>query len=215
MAINLYGYWRSSCTWRVRLVLAYKGLAYTAHPVHLLEGGGQQHQPEHLEKSPLGQVPAFEHNGFVLSQSLPIMLYLEEKFTSPSVLPKTDKARFEVLEIAEAINSGTQPLQNLEVMQRLSNEFDLTKEQSRAFAAGYIEKGLKATEKFIRRSRGKFCVGDDFSIADACLIPQLYNARRFELDMDKFPVLLEVESALSKLEILDSAHPNRQPDAVL
>lgn len=215
MAINLYGYWRSSCTWRVRLVLAYKGLAYRVHPVHLLEGGGQQHQPDHLEKSPLAQVPALEHKGLTLSQSLPIMLYLEDSFASPSVLPAEGAARYQVLEIAEAINAGTQPLQNLEVMQRLSKDFGLSKEQARAFASAYIERGLKGTEKLIRRSRGIYCVGNQFTIADACLIPQLYNARRFELDLDKFPVLLEIETALSKLSILDSAHPDRQPDAVL
>lgn len=215
MAINLFGYWRSSCTWRVRLVLAYKGLAYNVHPVHLLEGGGEQHLPGHLEKNPLGQVPALEHRGLTLSQSIPIMLYLEEQFTSPSVLPSSEPSRYQVLEIAEAINAGTQPLQNLEVMQRLSRDFELSKEQARSFAAAYIEKGLSGTEKLIRRSRGTYCVGDAFSIADACLIPQLYNARRFELDLDAFPVLLEIEAALSKLTILDSAHPDRQPDAVL
>ena len=215
MAINLFGYWRSSCTWRVRLVLAYKGLAYNVHPVHLLEGGGEQHQPAHLEKNPLGQVPALEHNGLTLSQSLPIMLYLEERFTSPSVLPSTGSQRYHALEIAEAINSGTQPLQNLEVMQRLSRDFELSKEQARKFAAAYIEKGLRGTKKLIRRSRGTYCVGDTFSVADACLIPQLYNTRRFDLDLDMFPVILEIETALSKLEILDSAHPDRQPDAVL
>lgn len=215
MAIELYGYWRSSCTWRVRMALAFKGLAYDVRPVHLLEDGGQQHTSAHIEKSPLAQVPVLVHGNLTLSQSIPIILYLEETFTSPTMLPTGLEARYRSLEIAESINAGTQPLQNLEVMQRLQKEFHLEKSDARRFAATYIQRGLAATEKLIRKSRGTYSVGDNFTVADACLIPQLYNARRFSVDMDAFPVLLEVEQALGKLSILDSAHPDRQPDATI
>ena len=215
MAIELYGYWRSSCTWRVRMVLAFKGLAYKVHPVHLLADGGQQHTPSHKDMNPLAQVPVLKHGELTMSQSVPIMMYLEEACPSPAVLPQDGRARYHALEIAESINAGTQPLQNLEVMQRLQKDFGLEKADARRFASTYIQRGLAATEKLIRKTRGTYSVGDEFSIADACLIPQLYNARRFEVSMDAFPVLLEVEEALEKIERLHSAHPDRQPDAAL
>lgn len=211
--MELFGYWRSSCTWRVRLVLAYKGLSYDVVPVHLLKDGGEQKSAVHRARSPLSQVPALRIGDEVFSQSLAIISYLEDIYPAPSVLPDSPASRARMFEIAEMINAGIQPLQNLEVMQRLSSMHGLSPEDARAFAKGYIERGLMAVEQRVSGSRGRFCVGDAFSVADACLLPQLYNARRFDIDLAPLANLLEVEQNLLGIEVLQAAHPDAQPDA--
>jgi maleylpyruvate isomerase len=213
--MKLYGYWRSSSSWRVRIALAYKNIAYENIPVHLLQDGGQQHAPGHASRNPMEQVPVLEIQAggatHHLSQSLAILEYLEERFPSPRLLPRDHVDRAHARQLAELVNSGIQPLQNITVLQRLKNEHKI---DEAAWARHFMQRGLAALERSAAGTAGRFLVGDEPSFADVCLVPQLYNARRYGVALDAFPLLLRVESACNELPAFDAAHPDRQPDAV-
>jgi maleylpyruvate isomerase len=211
--MKLYGFWRSTATWRVRIALAYKGLAYTYVPVHLRRDGGEQNRPEFAEKNPMRQVPVLELDDggreARLTQSLAIIEYLEERFPAPSLLPKERLARAQARRIAETINAGIQPLQNTGVQLYLENVLH-------ADAAGWnrhwVTKGLAALESSVRESAGELSVGDSVTVADVCLVPQLYFARRFALDLAPYATLLRVEAACAKLPAFVAAHAENQID---
>lgn len=213
--MKLYNYWRSSASWRVRIALEVKGIAYEYVPVHLLEGGGQQHGEAHRSRNPMRQVPVLEveEGGVVhhLGQSLAICEWLEERFPEPALLPKDSFARAMARQIAESINSGIQPLQNLGVQQHVK----AIGADEKAWATHWITRGLEAVETLVARSAGRYCVGDQVTIADACLVPQLYAARRFAtVDAERYPSLVRIESALAELPAFRRAHADAQPDAV-
>jgi len=212
-SFKLYSYWRSSCSWRVRLAMAYKGLNYEYIPVHLIKDGGQQHHDLYKVKNPLRQVPTleYEENGqtFSITQSVAILEWLEEKFPYPALLPRDSNLRLKVRQIVECINSGIQPLQNLSLIQTLNNQGI----DGKVFARDSIFQGLTALESIVSKSSGTFCVGDNISFADLALLPQLYNARRYEIDVNLFPTLLRIESNCQQFPVLLSAHPDRVPDA--
>ncbi len=209
--MKLYSYWRSSCSWRVRIALHYKGISFDTIPVHLTKDGGRQHSAEFRAQNPLSQVPALVlEDGAVLTQSLAILEYLEEKWSTPSILPKDKVLRYRARQLAEIVNAGIQPLQNLAVLQHLTSLDD----DAKKWARSVISKGLAAMEVIAQQTAGKFLVGDVVSIADICLIPQLYNARRFNVDMSLFSRLRAIEAATIDLPAFVSAHPDNQPDAV-
>lgn len=212
--MKLYGYWRSSCTWRVRIGLLHKGVPHTYEPVHLTRAGGQQNTEDYRALNPLRTVPLleWEEGGHLqrLSQSLAILELLEELHPEPALLPKSPVQRAKVRMIAESINSGIQPLQNLVVLQRVKNELG---GDERAWAAHWIDRGMTAVETQLAQTAGDFCVGDAVSFADLCLIPQLYNLRRFGLDASKFPTALRIEGRCEQLPAFEKAHPSRQADA--
>jgi maleylpyruvate isomerase len=213
--VRLYGYWRSSCSWRVRLALEFKGLAYEYVPVHLVKDGGEQHSEAHRARNPMRTVPTLElsEGGRVhhLSQSLAILEYLEERHPSPALLPAEPLARARVRMLAEMVNSGIQPLQNLSVLQRLEHEL---KADEKAWSVYWLERGLTALQAAVEPTAGTYCVGDAVSFADLCLVPQLYNARRFGVDLEPHGVLTRIEAACALLPAFQAAHPDRQPDAV-
>lgn len=214
--MKLYGYWRSSASWRVRIALHYKGLPYEYVPVHLLEGGGQQHSESYRALNPMRQVPTLEvvdAQGHVhpLTQSLAILEYLEERYPSPPLLPAEPLARARARALAELVNSGIQPLQNLAVLQRVQNEL---KADQKAWAAHWVQRGLEAFHTAIAGSSGPYCLGEQPTLADVCLVPQLYGARRFGVDLTPFPRLTQIEAACNLLPAFQAAHPDRQPDAV-
>ena len=209
----LLGYWRSSSSWRVRIALNWKGLSYETVPVHLVDDGGWQHRPEHRAVNPMGQVPVLLEDGVPLTQSVAILEYLEERFPEPPLLPATPGDRARVRQMTEVINSGIQPVQNLRVMQRLRDELCLEPAQVQAWSRGWIEEGFEALETLVGQHGGRCCVGDRVSFADLCLVPQLYNARRFDVDLSRFPRLLAVEDHLAPLQAFAQAHPTQQPDA--
>jgi maleylpyruvate isomerase len=210
--VKLFGYWRSSSAYRVRIALAYKGLNYENVPVHLVRGGGEQHLPEFAGKNPMQQVPLLELDDpdgpFRLSQSMAIIEYLDERFPEPPLLPADPKLRARARELAELVNAGIQPLQNLSVLAEVAASMD-----GKAFAKTFNERGLAALETLAATSAGKFLVGDDVSIADVFLVPQLYAARRFRVELEPFPTLLRVEKELVHFPAFRAAHPDRQPDA--
>ncbi len=215
MKLTLYNYFRSSASYRVRIGLALKGLAYEYVAIHLLKDGGEQNRAEYkAAKNPMGQVPVLEiaEDGNVtrLIQSVAILEYLDERFATPPLLPKDTLGRARVRAIVEIINSGMQPLHNLGVMaeiRRLGGDDKL-------FAKGAIDKGLAALEAEAKAFGGQFFAGGDVTLADVFLIPQLYGARRFGADLTICPTLCEIEARLLVLPAVAAAHPERQPDYV-
>jgi maleylpyruvate isomerase len=215
-ALTLHGYWRSSCSWRVRIALNLKGLPYTYVPVHLLKDGGQQHTAAHRAKSPLGTVPVLEVREAdgaprYLAQSLAILEFLEERHPTPALLPQDPFARARVRMLAEMVNSGIQPLQNLSVMQHVKGQLA---QDDKAWSAHWVTRGLTALQQSVQESAGRYCVGDSVSFADVCLIPQLYACRRFGVDPAAYPVLARIEAECASLPAFQAAHADRQPDAV-
>jgi len=211
--MKLYTYWRSSCSWRVRIALNLKGLDYELHPVHLVKDGGEQHSEWYREINPQAQLPTLElPDGSHLTQSMAIMMYLDRVHPAVSLLPTEPLLYAKIIGLAEIINAGIQPLQNLSVLQFL-NKQDPSKELSMSWARGVIQRGLEDLESLVTESTTQFLLTDTSTIAECCLIPQLYNARRFGCDLSKVPRLLKVEQACEKLEAFQLAHPSVQPDA--
>ncbi len=211
----LYGYWRSSASWRVRIALAYKGLDYELVPVDLRgPGGGDQNRPEYRAKNPMGQVPLLEVEDdgrrLRLAQSLAIVEYLEERWPAPPLLPHTRAERARARQIAEMINSGIQPLQNTGVLAHLrqigANDAE--------WVHHWVARGLAALEGVVSAGAGRFCVGDAVTIADVCLVPQVEFSRRFRVDLTPYPTLVRIVDACSAMEPFARAHADRQPDAV-
>lgn len=206
MEATLYSYWRSSCSWRVRIALAYKNIHYTTVPINLLHS--VQSSEEYTAKNFMAQVPTLKLGDLTLTQSLAIFHYLEDEY-SPSMLPTESFTRARMWEICEIINSGTQPLQNLAILQ----EIERLGGDKKAWSQKVITKGLKAVETILEETAGTYCVGDRLTFADACLVPQVYNAMRFEVNMEEFPIVHRVYQSLLEHSAVQAAHPDNQPDA--
>jgi maleylacetoacetate isomerase len=215
MTLRLYTYWRSSAAFRVRIALALKGLPYEAVPTHLLRDGGEQRQPAYRALNPQGLVPALDHDGFVLSQSLAICEYLEEIAPEPPLLPKEPRDRAVVRSMALAVACDIHPLNNLRVQQYLRAELGQPDEVVTRWVRHWIASGFEALESLIaRHSRdGRHCFGDAVTLADVCLVPQAANARRAQFDLAAFPRLIAVCSHLEALPAFAAARPDAQPDA--
>lgn len=208
--MRLYGYWRSSASWRVRIALAWKRLPYDYVAVHLVRGGGEQRSPAHRARNPMAQLPVLElDDGGSLSQSVAILEYLEERYPTPALLPSEPVARARVRCLTEIVNSGIQPLQNLSVLGALEQ----AGVDPRGWARRVIREGLCALEASAAGTAGRCLVGDAPSFADVALIPQLYNARRYGAPLEDLKILLRVEGYVSQLPAFVAAHADRQPDA--
>jgi len=209
--MKLHGYFRSSAAYRVRIALNLKGLA-AEHLSHQLRKG-EQREPAFLAINPQGLVPALEGDaGEVLTQSLAIIEWLDETHPEPPLLPKDPLRRARVRAFAQALASDTHPVQNLKVLVRL-RELGLPEDKVTAWAAWVNREGLSACEKLIASERGPFCFGNEPSLADLCLVPQLANARRFGVDVDAFPRLLQAEAAAKAMKAFADAAPDKQADA--
>jgi maleylpyruvate isomerase len=215
--MRLYSYWRSSCAFRVRIVLNLKGMSYDYQPVNIAPGASEQTTDAYGSINPMRQVPTLEwdEDGTTvrLTQSVAIIEYIEEREPEPPLLPRAALTRARVRESVEIVNSGTQPLQNIGILvelRRLEGE-----EAARRWTAKVIAQGLHALEIRARLHAGKFLVGDSVSMADVFLIPQLYNARRAGVDITQFPKLLDVEAQTLTLDAFVRARPEAQPDAVV
>jgi maleylpyruvate isomerase len=209
MRLVLNTYWRSSASHRVRLALGYKGLAYEPVFVNLLEG--EQRKDEYKEKNPTGYLPCLTVDGekrFV--ESTAIMEWLEEVHPEPPLLPKSPDERARVRALVQVINSGIQPLQNLIVLDKLGDD----KEKRLEWLRFFITKGLGAFEK-LADEKGPFAGGATFGIADCTLLPQLYAARRYGVDLNALPRILRAEEAAKDLPFVKAAYPDNQPDAKL
>ncbi len=213
---TLHSYFRSSCSWRVRLALKLKNISFQLKPVNLLKN--EQNSSEYLKLNPSGTVPTLEIDGQVLTQSLAILEYLEEAFptTGIALLPSKPEERAVIRRLCLIIVADCQPLQNFNVQNKIIELYDRSRtEVQQEWAAYFIEHGLNAFDLSVSLWSGRFCFGDTLSMADLCLIPQLYNARRFGIDVEgKFPRLSVIEEAfkLDYPETYDFAHPDFQPD---
>lgn len=202
----LYSYYRSSCSWRVRAALEFKGIPYDIEAVNLVKDGGQQHTEDYKNINPMAQVPALKIDGTELIQSMAIIEYLEETRPNPNLLPKDPVARSKVRIISECISSGIQPLQNTGILQKIGNE------RKTAWAKDVIQRGFDAVEKILKAYAGKYCVGDSITFADCCLVPQVYNANRFGVDLKPYPLIKRINDTLMQHEAFIKSHPSNQPD---
>jgi maleylpyruvate isomerase len=205
--MKLYSFWRSTCSWRVRIALHYKQLPFEYVAVDLTKG--QQHDEELVRKNPMRQVPVLElDDGTHLSQSMAILDYLDEVQREPPLLPATPLLRARARQLAEMIASGIQPLQNTSTQIYVRDQLHGDANQ---FVRHFVEKGLTALETQV--GSGRFCVGDQPSIADVCLVPELGFARRFAIPLENYPSLLRIEAACAELPGFAKAHADAQPDA--
>ncbi|MBL6749379.1 MAG: maleylacetoacetate isomerase [Nevskia sp.] len=211
--LQLYSYWRSSCSWRVRCALNLKGMDYEIVPVHLLRDGGEQHRPGYRALNPQGLVPLLVDGGFRLGQSLAILQYLEARNPAPALVPTDPQEAARMWALCQAIACEIQPLQNTRVLQYLAGELGLDEPRRSAWLRHWIAAGLNAVEESLRsRPQTMFSFGDSPSLADCCLVPQLASADRFGAQGD-WPRLRAVALRCAALPAFAAAHPERQPDA--
>jgi maleylpyruvate isomerase len=212
--VNLYSYFRSSAAYRVRIALNLKNLAYDVVPVHLLRGGGQQHTPEFTSKSPAHMVPVLEDHSQMLTQSLAIIEYLEETHPIPALLPGNAVERAQIRALALDIACDTHPLANLRVMQYLSVELKLEESVRTEWSKRWVMTGLGVVEKKLAaRPGGDYCFGNAPTVADCCLIPQVFNARRLHCELATLPSVSRIFERCMQLPAFQRAAPERQIDA--
>jgi len=214
-ALTLYSYWRSSAAFRVRIGLNLKRLTYRQVPIHLLRDGGEQHSPDYRSINPQAQVPVLYHGRRRLRQSLAILEYLDEVWQEPRLLPTNARSRQRVRAIALMIACDVHPLGNLRVLQYLDHELRLAQIERDRWVRHWIVAGLDAVEQLLADdvSTGAFCDGEAPTIADCCLVPQLYSARRFGMDLARYPTLRRIEATCLALPSFVAACPEHQPDA--
>lgn len=207
--LKLYDYFRSSACFRVRIALLQKGLDFDVIPVHLLNDGGEQFSASYRDLNPQSLVPTLESDGRVLTQSLAIIEYLDELYPSVPLLPKDPYLKALTRSVALAITADIHPLNNLRVLRYLQNEFELTEDDKLTWYKHWLKLGLDALEQTLtsQSNQTTFCFTDFPTIADICLVPQLYNARRFSFDLAPYPRLLAIESACQKLDSFKQACP--------
>jgi maleylpyruvate isomerase len=207
----LHGYWRSGASYRVRIALNLKGVAYDQAPHDLRQG--EQKSADYLALNPQGMVPALEIDGQVLIQSPAILEWLEETHPQPPLLPGDAKDRATVRAMAALIGCDIHPLNNLRVLGSLRRDFNADQATVDAWAARWIAPGFDALETLVERHGAGWSFGDAPTLADCYLIPQFYSARRFNIDLTPWPTLLAVEERALAHPAFAAAHPDRQPDA--
>ncbi|WP_079419347.1 maleylacetoacetate isomerase [Thiomonas intermedia] len=213
--MKLYTYFRSSAAYRVRIALHLKGLAFDSVPVHLLREGGQQHAAAYAALNPNETVPTLDDDGQILTQSLAIIEYLDETHPSPPLLPGSAADRARMRAIAQTIASDIHPINNLRVLQHLTRSFDVSEAQKSAWYCHWVDRGLQTVEKMLARDprTGRFCHGDAPTLADCCLVPQVFNARRFGCSLTGLSTVLRICAECEELEAFRRAAPQHQPDA--
>lgn len=209
----LHNYYRSSASYRARIALHYKKIPFQYVPVHLVKSGGEQFRDEYKQLNPLSQVPCLVHNGRPITQSMAIIQYLEDICHEPPLFPSNSYDRAIVIQICEAINSGIQPLQNLNVASELTSRFQATTEQKSDWTLFWNQKGLSAVESMLAKTAGDFSFGDSVTAADCFVIPQVFSAKRFGVDLSPYPHILRVNENCLELEAFQLAEPSRQPDS--
>jgi len=210
-AVRLYSYWRSSCSWRVRIALALKGVRYEYAAVHLVKDGGEQHKAQYAALNPSRAVPTLVVDGHTIAQSTAIIEYLDETRPTPPLLPRDDAAKRALArQLALTIGCDIQPVQNLRVLLYQEEKLGGAKKD---WGHHFITLGFESLEAQLAQCAGKYCIGDELSLPDVYLVPQVYNANRFGVDMSRFPIISRVHDALVQLDAFKEAAPDMQPDA--
>lgn len=204
----LYEYWRSSAAFRVRIALHLKGVDYESRQIDLREGA--QNSAGYRAINPFGLVPMLEIDGHRLTQSLAIINYLDLRYPSRPLIPAVAAERAHVVSMSLSIACDIHPLNNMRVLKYLKNELGHSQEEVDSWYRHWISEGLPAVEVQARALSGAFMFGDGPTVADICLVPQLYNARRFDVRLDDYPTLLRAEENANKIEAFAAAHPDRQ-----
>jgi len=211
--LKLYTYFRSSASYRVRIALNLKQIAYEAIPIHLLRGGGEQHSPEFTACNPARLLPVLQDAAQTLTQSLAIMEYLEETYPQPALLPPQALARAQVRSLAYSVACDIHPLNNLRVLRYLKAPLNIDEEARAEWSRHWIELGFAALERTLEGQAGHCCVGDAPTLADCCLIPQVFNAERVHCAMDQFPTIARIYAHCLQLGAFARAAPAAQIDA--
>jgi maleylacetoacetate isomerase len=212
--IKLYSYFRSSTSFRLRIALNLKGLEYEHHSVNL--PGSEHRTPEFLKINPQGLVPALVNGDTVVIQSMAMIEYLDETRPEPPLLPKEPERRAYVRALSQVIGCEMHPLNNVRVLKHVTDTLGHDKETMQEWYEHWIAEGFEGFESFLHKNpfRGKFCDGDAVTMADICLVPQVFNAQRFHCRLDDYPTTMRIFDACMELDAFQRAEPSRQPDAV-
>jgi maleylpyruvate isomerase len=211
----LHNYFRSSASYRVRIAMNLKGLPYSYASVHLNRNGGEQFQSAFATLNPQKLVPVLSDQGTDVSQSLAILEYLDERYPEKPLLPKAIEDRAYVRQLSLAVACDIHPLNNLRILKFLTGPMGLTEEKKMAWIQHWIKVGLSGLEEALARSpkRGRFCFGDSPTMADCCLVPQIFGALRFDVDLTPYPTLMKIYAECEAMPEFQQAHPARQPDS--
>lgn len=210
--MKLYTYYRSTAAYRVRIALHYKNLAYEAIPIDLTQGA--QQQQDYKIHNPQGAVPTLIDGQFEFGQSMAMLEYLEEKYPNPSLLPQEVNARAWIRYFSQIIVCDIHPVNNLSILKFLREKFAHSEEEVMQWYHNWLRQGFDALEILLKQNtkRGQYCWGDTPTFADACLIPQVYNAYRFKFPMDNYPLILSINEHCLNQSFFDKARPENQPD---
>lgn len=213
--MKLFTYFRSSAAYRVRIALNLKGLGYDAVPVHLLRDGGQHLLDEYRAINPSGLVPAFQDDAITLTQSMAILEYLEEAYPQVPLMPTGAVARAHVRELAQIIACDIHPVNNLRVLKYLVRQLGQSEEVKTDWYRHWVIEGFQSLEAHLARhlDTGTFCYGHSPTIADCFLVPQVFNAQRFDIDVTAYPTISRINDMCVDLPAFKAAHPGQQPDA--
>lgn len=205
--MKLYDYYRSTACYRVRIALEYKGLPYETSSVHLVDHGGEQHHPEYRAVNPQGLVPTLDINGATLTQSLAIIEYLDDVYPEKPLLPQDPFARAQIRSLALMVACDIHPLNNLRVLQQLKHDFHATEEQTTHWYHHWLKKGFDAFEARLQQlpRSEDVCYGDRVSLADVCLIPQVYNANRFHFSYEHYPLIQRINTYCLQMDAFSKA----------
>jgi maleylacetoacetate isomerase/maleylpyruvate isomerase len=211
--MKLFGYWRSTAAYRVRIALNLKGIEFESTSVHLVKNGGEQHSSDYNEINPTNLVPTLVDGDFSLNQSLAIIDYLDHCHSDNALYPQDIKSRAKVQALALDIACEIHPLNNLRVQQYLANSLAVTEQAKQEWVEYWMNVGFVAIEKQLTSSAGQYCFADTITVADICLVAQVYNANRFKVDMSAYPIINKVVQNCNELPAFIKALPENQPDA--
>ena len=211
--MKLHGYWRSTAAYRVRIALHLKNIAFESISVHLVKNGGEQHTSNYSELNPNHLVPTLVDGDFSLNQSLAIIDYLDQAYGEVALYPKDAKLRAKVQALSLDIACEIHPLNNLRVQQYLTHSLAVDDQAKQAWLEHWMGLGFKAIEKQLQSSAGKYCFSNTLSVADICLVAQVYNAKRFNVDMSAYPLINKIVENCNKLPAFIKAAPENQHDA--
>ena len=210
--LTLYSYYQSSAAYRVRIALNYKGLNFEYKAVDITKGG--QHEASYSDLNEMEQVPTLiGENGEKIAQSMAIFLWLDRYSRINPLFPDDPLQMAHVVQFCENINSGIHPIQNLNVRKELEKRFGASPEVREQWCAYWISRGFEGCEKFLKKSSGEFCFGNQVTAADMFLVPQVFNARRYKVDMSLFPTIAQIDARLVQIDAFKRGHPGLQPDA--